>query len=804
MATGYTDFATKGLRSPIRAESSAIAGTPTLPCPHYHLASKSLVLLLAILFAPVCLKTALAKIPNGSLSTAVPFETYGASIAGEIEDDADIAYYTFTLNYAHEVTVWLQTESIGSPLMAVVALYDPNGKLIAYNDSEFNLKRWAYEGDPILYLWLQPGKYYVGVATKAKWHALNYYPSGVPSATGAFQVNYLVTFDGPAIGDGYEPNDSRAAASAITLPFESGIANLLYFGDIDWFKFDGKKGTKLSISINELAANIMGGTEPRVKPRLGVFDGAGKLLQWSLGTLDPVTGYAADPSIVFTVPYDGKYYLGVTSPGDSGFVTAFNNVEFLKNPHVGSLAHDLGYYQLKVREAYDLYFAHIANGNFGETKFTTSMILLNTSSQRASGELKLYKSDGTPMVTEFPGTSSPANSYQFEIAPGGASVIATDGKNEGTAGYAVIHTTSPIKGTAVFSQFGSTGSLVTEAAVEASAGLEFFAFPVDNSGDFNTGLAVANINSSTKANLTMKLVDLEGRTLSSKSLTLDPGNQKAIFVGGAGQLFPELPGVRGSLQVVSDQPVYAIALRSTPVTLTTLMPVAMDLSYQAIKMRFPQVVIGGTNNNYRTTVLLTDPGYFAVSGTIRFTRADGSPMLVSINSRTSDTHAFSIPAHGTRILLTDLTDQLVSGYAILDADHEIGGMVVYSQYEGKTGRLLTEVAVSAAGAYSRAATFAQNEGVYTTGLAFVNLNANSAAITCRIQSGKDPADIQQVSLPPLDAAKQRAQMIAGPAQIFPDFSGSGTLTLDSTQPLYTVALRITATTMTALPVIPLP
>ncbi len=744
------------------------------------------------------------KFANDSFATALPLDIHGSGLTGALYQTTDMAYYKFSVDAARDITVWLQTATFGSELKAIVALYNVDKQLMAYNDDEFHLKSWMYEGDALLYIRLPAaGNYFLAVATQAGWYHFPILPD-IPTYSGTFKINLLTRFDGAATGDWYEPNDTAQTAAPISLPFVSGTTNLLYFGDIDWFRFEAKKGTRLSIDIEALEQTGAPGFDLIVSPRLGLFDARGNLLMSNLHAPDPDTGFASDPALTFDVPADGRYYICVTASSDRNFTTAFKDAEFLRNPYVGSKAHSLGYYQLEVREAYKLYFAHIANGVFGESRFSTSVILQNTSTLPARGELKLYKSDGSPMSSEFPPTAQTGSSFWFDIPPGGASVITTDGKGTGSAGYAAVDTTVPITGTAVFSQFDSRGALVTEAAVAASSGIEFFAFPVDNSGDYNTGLAVANISGSTKATLTLKMVDLAGKTLSAKTMTLEPGTQKAVFVGGTGQLFPELPGVRGSLQVWADQPVYAIALRSTPKTLTTLEPVPMDLPYNPVTLRFPQVVVGGTQYSYKTAVLLTNPGYFPASGTIRFTRADGTPMLVSINSKVSSTHNFSVPAHGTTFMITEATQQLVAGYATLDSDHGIGGQVVYSQYEGQSGGLVTEVAVGPAVAAKRVAVFAQNENGYSTGLAYVNLNATTAALFCQIQSGADASQIQSQDLPGLEAGKQRAQLVAGPGQMFPSFSGNGTLTLTSSLPLYSVALRITSSTMTAIPVIPIP
>jgi hypothetical protein len=98
--------------------------------------------------------------------------------------------------------------------------------------------------------------------------------------------------------------------------------------------------------------------------------------------------------------------------------------------------------------------------------------------------------------------------------------------------------------------------------------------------------------------------------------------------------------------------------------------------------------------------------------------------------------------------------------------------------------------------------FAEHEEGYNTGLAIANTSGNSSDLQYTLQPTSDPAALLQKGPIPLEPGAQRADLISGTDQIFPEFSGTGTLEVRSSQPVPAVALRITATTMTALPVKP--
>lgn len=749
------------------------------------------VLVVTALTATVLAASVFAAVPGSSVTLALPYN----SKPGNITKFDQVDYYNFSGTAGDEIVVSLQIHSIGSELGALLSFYDSTGNLIAYNDGDIVLPDGVW-GDPILYLKLpSTGDYYISVGTAVFRTGIN-----IGEPTG----HYRVTLETGALlnlaGDRFEPNDTMQTASPISLPFRSDSADLLYFGDIDWFRFTAKKGPQYAIDIDALEMKSTPGWAMVVKPRLGVFDNAGHLLSSTDSGVDPDSGFVGDPAILFSAPQDGTYYIAITAPGDTDFQGVFSNSSFLVDPYVSSPRNMFGYYQLEVYEVQKILFPQLANGSFDEFYFTTSILLLNPSQQPAVGSVSFHNWDGSPMPVST-GSGEPVSTYWFNLPSKGSLVLKTDGNGPGTSGYAIVTSNLPVGGSAIFSEYDSGGVLVTEAGVRASQTMEFFAFPVDTTGDLNAGFAICNPNDRSVI-LTFKLLDGSGHQVTSRSLSLGSGQQLAQFVAGVGQLFPTVTAVRGSLQVLADGPVAAVALRSSSNTLTTLDPIPLNQTFDPVSLAFPQIVAGSSANYYRSTIILMNTGYLTVNGTIQFTRSDGTPMPVTINSGKSSVYSFSAPPVSTIFVEASVSGAIESGYALLTANHSLGGMAIISQFDGSTGLLQCEIGVTPAGSYSHFYLFAQTDGNYNTGIAVANPQSSSATVNFDLRLTSDLSQVLHNGPLTLDAGAQRAQLVSGSDQLFPLFTGFGTLEVTSAIPIPAMALRLSPRTMTALPVVP--
>ena len=735
--------------------------------------------------------------PNDTPAQAIQLSLPYTSCGGTISTPDDVDFYKFTATAGREITIWLQAGSIGSSLVPILSFYDSTGKLLAYNDKECNPDYQGCE-DSILYLKIPgTGLYYIAVTSATKFR--KQFPG--ETSTGPYGITLFTRFS--FIQDQYEPNDTLHSATPISLPFESGGANLLYLGDIDWYSFDTHKGHRISFDIDALELQSQPGWDLVVRARVGLFDSSGQLLLAADDGIDFDNGYSGDPALIFDVPRDGRYYIAVTAQADTQFATLYQNANFLKDPYVSGLQHRVGLYRLQVRALNRLYFTQIANGAFGDSSFSTSIALLNCSSQAATGSISFFKSDGTPYQLSLASDPGMNDTHWFSIPPWGGLLVKTDGTGPGSSGYAIVTSTAPIGGSAIFSQYDSRGALMTEAGVSNSTPMDFFVLPVDLTGSYNAGLAVANIAGASISNLYLRLMNSAGQCVATRSLSLDPGKQMSMFVGGADQLFPGLADFRGSLQVLADTPVYVVALRSGTNTLTTLTPAPLNLSFYPVNLTFPHVVVGSAGALYKSTIVLTNPGYFPVSGTIQFTRSDGSPMSVAIGSDRSSLHSFAVPAQGTVFLETSPSSNFQAGYATVTANHGVGGTLIFSQYDQSSGRLQTEVAIPPAEFYTDFIVLAQTDASYNTGIAFANTSSEASAMQYLLRPSSVPAKSSQLGPISLDPSTHEAILVSGNQQLFPAFTGYGTLEVTSSLPIPAMALRITATTMTALPIIPI-
>lgn len=107
-------------------------------------------------------------------------------------------------------------------------------------------------------------------------------------------------------------NDSLAKARSIALPFDS-VPVVRYTeiepagADVDFFRFTAPGGTTLVAEI------LTGGLDSLI----GLFDSGGNLV-----AIDDDSGVGVLSKIVFPIPADGTYYLGVTTFPDVGFTGA--------------------------------------------------------------------------------------------------------------------------------------------------------------------------------------------------------------------------------------------------------------------------------------------------------------------------------------------------------------------------------------------------------------------------------------------------------------------------------------------------
>jgi hypothetical protein len=237
------------------------------------------------------------------------------------------------------------------------------------------------------------------------------------------------------------------------------------------------------------------------------------------------------------------------------------------------------------------YFPQIADGiqsdgiTWKTTIFITNPAAAGTST--ASGTITFTTSAGGPFSISFVdgsgATVGSGNTIPFSISGGQARKYVSSGSGALSVGYAVVNSSAPITGTAVFSEFTAGGGLISEAGVPSAAASTRQAIFVDTQSGFNTGVAVANPNAG-PTTITLQLLSSQGVTVVATPATQPlAGNQHtAAFVS---QLFPSAPAFAGTMLIDSQTPLAAIALRFSPSGLfTTLPPIPIaSLLYPAVQ-----------------------------------------------------------------------------------------------------------------------------------------------------------------------------------------------------------------------------
>jgi hypothetical protein len=269
-----------------------------------------------------------------------------------------------------------------------------------------------------------------------------------------------------------------------------------------------------------------------------------------------------------------------------------------------------------------IYFPQFADGG----GYTTSLILLNTSTQTETGSLQILDNNGSPLVVnQVGGTTS--YTFQYTIPAGGAYHFQSDGLSTAPSGWVrVVPGTSSMTpiGSGVFS-YNPSSILVSESGIPSSVSTTHARVYADLSGGHDVGLAIANVGSIT-ASVTINSYQTDGVSAVGTSwgpLTLAAYGHNAKF---ADQLIEGLPaGYRGVLDISSTTPFAALTVRSLYNErgdfLMTTFPIADANQTAPSPVVFPHVADGG---GYITEFMLISAGA-AASTTPSFYNEAGAP-----------------------------------------------------------------------------------------------------------------------------------------------------------------------------------
>jgi hypothetical protein len=258
--------------------------------------------------------------------------------------------------------------------------------------------------------------------------------------------------------------------------------------------------------------------------------------------------------------------------------------------------------------------------------YTTSLALMNTSDSTETGVFQVMDKSGNPLSVTLAGGAG-GSSFTYNIPPHGTRRFQTSGSSvDIKAGWVKLTpdagTSTPV-GTGVFSYNPGT-RLISESGIEAATATTHARIFVDLSGNHNTGLAIANVGSSS-SNITFQAYRMDGTTLAGSSLgplQLSANGYEALFVDGFVSGLPS--GFTGVLDISSDTPFAALTLRSLNNErgdfLMTTFPVADANRAAPSPIVFPHIVKGG---GYVSHFILISPAD-AAGTTLSFYGEDGS------------------------------------------------------------------------------------------------------------------------------------------------------------------------------------
>ncbi|HYK87865.1 MAG TPA: kelch repeat-containing protein [Acidobacteriota bacterium] len=379
------------------------------------------------------------------------------------------------------------------------------------------------------------------------------------------------------------------------------------------------------------------------------------------------------------------------------------------------------------------YLPHVANGSFDSGSYRTTFVMFNNSDVSVNTSLKLTKDDGSPLSASIPqlGTGS---QFSFTLPRAATRIYQTDGSGALATGAATVSVSSPIGVSGIFTIYGTNQNYLTEAGVGSSQPLTEFAFPVDVTGSFNTGLALFN-PSSGAANITFNLYDTDGNKTATASLPvpLRAGGHSAFFLAGPRQLFPAVSNFRGTVLVQSSLPVAALVLREndTPLSFTSL-PV-VDRSSISTTLYLPHVADGSyETGKFKTSFIVFNPYSTNTDVDLSFTKADGSPLTVTIQGITSsDFRITSLSALNSIFFETSGSGPLAAGAAVMTSSVPIGASGIFSLYDSG-GAFQTEAGVGTSRPMASMTLPVDFTGSYNTGVAFYNPAASAVTPALRL------------------------------------------------------------------------
>lgn len=364
----------------------------------------------------------------------------------------------------------------------------------------------------------------------------------------------------------------------------------------------------------------------------------------------------------------------------------------------------------------------IANGN----GFRTTFILFNNTMSPVTATLTLRDNDGAPLSMSIPELAN-GSEFQVSLDPGETRFLQSDGEGDLKVGSGIVTATGPLGVAAVFS------FAATEAGVGASPPLREFALAVDSHDNYNTGVALQNLEQE-PTTVTFTLYDAEGTQDDNPVVREIPADgHLSVFFSGPGGLFPPKTEFQGRMVVSAASDVAALPLRQELMSgILTTLPAVSTSSHQT-SFILPQVANGvGIRTEF---ILFNLSSAQAVPARLDLTDDAGEPLIVNLsNGVQAGSFELEVPAGGAVFLETDGLGETIPGTARVTADGPIGVSAVFSIFDGQ-GTVVTEAGVGDSLELQRFTLPVDLTGAFNTGVAFFNNNPSPADIQAAFVDG---------------------------------------------------------------------
>ncbi len=373
------------------------------------------------------------------------------------------------------------------------------------------------------------------------------------------------------------------------------------------------------------------------------------------------------------------------------------------------------------------YLPQVVDGATAAGSLRTSIILTNVDTATATVGISLTRDDGSPRPLNFPGLGL-ASQFTLALAPGASRILQTDGTGDGSAGAAVISSSAALGVSTILSAYDSNANPLSESGASGSDVNSAYLIPIDTTGGPNTGVAIFNPAASTVA-LTFTLFDVNGATLESTTATLAAGAHTSRLA--AGDLFPDIPSMQGTMSVSSSVPVAAVAFRQNAAAPSYTLLDAVPQSSFGVNFYLPQIADGPTPSGgaLQTTFLLYNLNPTPTTVTLSLAQASAVPWTVNIPGLgNNSTFTVTLAAGGSAFLQTDGQGASTTGAAAISSTQPIGISAIVTATDAD-GNFLSETAMPPSPVQQKFLLAFDTTNGINTGLALFNPASQPVTLT---------------------------------------------------------------------------